>query len=301
MTEKGIDMVLKNIKKQLKNKLSRTTAIKVPLLQGAFFENGKTAIVTGGTSGIGLSIADAYCRNGCNVILTGRDQEKINKAVRFLKEKYDDRIIVGFQCDNSDVSSIKKTMEKIESDDSIPDVSIIVNNAGILSMTCFEDMTEDEYSRVLDTNLKGTYFWSQTACDYFIKKRIPGNVLMIGSSSCLRPALSPYTISKWGIRGFVQGLAKAMIPFDIVVNGLSPGPTLTPMANKEEDDYIDNKSVPAKRFALPDEVANLAIILTSSIGRMIIGDMIYITGGSGSITYDDVSYFDQNRVEEYWR
>lgn len=119
---------------------------------------------------------------------------------------------------------------------------------------------------------------------------IKANILNIASSSSLRPAISPYTLSKWGIRGLTLGLAKSLIPYNIVVNALAPGPTATPMLLPQSSESIDLPTSPANRYATADEIANMAVMLVSDIGRMIIGDCIYMTGGAGVITYDDMSY-----------
>ena len=144
----------------------------------------------------------------------------------------------------------------------------------------------------MGTNLKGTYFLSRVFARYMIKNKIQGNILNIGSSSCLRPAASAYTLTKWGVRGMTLGLAKALIPYGIVVNGIAPGPTSTPMhvhgIYKPGEDLTSQ--TPVGRDATPEEIANFAVVMISGMGRMIVGDMVYMTGGAGLITFDDVSY-----------
>ena len=85
-------------------------------------------------------------------------------------------------------------------------------------------------------------------------------------------------------------MAKKYIKHNIVVNGLAPGPTATPMLLKNETNNFRLNNNPSGRYALPEEVANFAVILTSQMGRLIVGDIIYITGGAGVITYDDINY-----------
>lgn len=113
---------------------------------------------------------------------------------------------------------------------------------------------------------------------------------MIGSSSSLRPATSAYTITKNAVYGFTKGLAKVLAPYGITVNGLAPGPTATPMLMPDgvRDEISFSNSL--GRYVLPGEIANMAVFLVSNMGRSIIGDMIFMTGGSGVITYDDVNY-----------
>ena len=112
----------------------------------------------------------------------------------------------------------------------------------------------------------------------------------ICSSSSVRPATTAYTLSKWGIRGYTVGLAKQLIKHGIVVNGLAPGPTATPMLIKDVSNNYSLPNNPSQRYATPDEIANMAVILTSGMGRMIVGDIIYMTGGAGVITVDDINY-----------
>ena len=119
---------------------------------------------------------------------------------------------------------------------------------------------------------------------------IQGNILNIASSSSLRPGNSPYILSKWGVRSLTLGMAKTLIPYGIVVNGLAPGPTNTPMLFKDDYDGIELSSNPSGRYGTSEEVANLAVILVSSLGRLIVGDTLFMTGGAGVLTFDDVEY-----------
>ena len=170
-------------------------------------------------------------------------------------------------------------------------INILVNNAGLVGGEV-RDCTEEKYNAILDTNLKGTFFLSQLVGQYMKDNHIKGHILNIGSSSSLRPATSAYTISKWGIYGFTKGLAKILAPYGITVNGIAPGPTATPMLMP--DGIKDNLSFPTNplgRFILPEEIANMAVFLVSEMGRSIIGDMVFMTGGSGVVTYDDVKYY----------
>ena len=92
------------------------------------------------------------------------------------------------------------------------------------------------------------------------------------------------------MKGLTIGLAKKLIKDGIVVNGLAPGPTATPMLHKDINDDLYIANNPSERFATPDEIANMAVVLTSSMGRMIVGDTIYMTGGAGVLTVDDIKY-----------
>ena len=277
----------------LKRKLVRIKKEKVliPVIEGSYL-SGRYALITGGSSGIGYSVAKSFLKNGASVIITGRDNKKLIEASQRLcdEAKVDKNLVKYAILDISNIKTLNNTLSSII-DSSGWQIDIFVNNAGVNVGNNFPDTTEDDYDAVLDTNLKGMYFVSQFFAKYMVRNGIKGNILNITSSSALRPAISPYIISKWGERGLTLGMAKKYLKYDIIINGLAPGSTLTPMLRDESvDEDLQLDYSPAKRFLVPEEVANIATILVSSVGRMIIGDTIYMTGGSGVITFDDMGY-----------
>lgn len=122
-----------------------------------------------------------------------------------------------------------------------------------------------------------------------VSNSIKGNILNIASSSSLRPAISAYTLSKWGIRGLTLGLARALAPYGITVNGIAPGQTATPMLLKDPSKGLATNTI-LGRYALPEEIANMAVFLVSEMGRSIVGDIVYMTGGSALLSYEDMNY-----------
>lgn len=265
-----------------------TTANIVTLAPNELLKS-RFALITGGTSGIGFAIAKLFLNSGASVCITGRSQERIDDACNKLKlsvpESKDH--IYGIVLDNQEVSAFPSTIDRIIGIEG--KIDILVNNAGILGGNISES-TEKEYDTVLDTNLKGTFFLSRIVGKYMISNQIKGNILNIASSSSLRPANSAYTISKWGIRGLTSGLAKSLAPYGITVNGVAPGPTATPMLLKEDIHNISHPTLPAGRYVLPEEIANMALFLVSDMGRMVVGDIVYMTGGAGTLTFDDMNY-----------
>jgi NAD(P)-dependent dehydrogenase (short-subunit alcohol dehydrogenase family) len=250
---------------------------------------GRCALITGGTSGIGYSIAKAFLDAGAKVIITGRDEDRLKAACKKLGN---DNRILGFVMDNANVSLFENKFEKIlnfTETIGIFKIDILVNNAGI-NCNPMPNATEEEYDKVMDTNLKGTYFLSQIFGRYMIDNDIHGNILNIASASSLRPANSAYILSKWGLRGLTMGLAKSLGEHYITVNGIAPGPTATPMMIKNGKINMSlNKSL-LGRYIMPEEIANMAVVLVSDIGRSVMGDVVYMTGGAGILTYDDVDY-----------
>lgn len=251
---------------------------------------GRTALVTGGTSGIGYEVAKAYINAGARVVITGRNEEKVKKACEVIdKEVSRKGNIFGMVMNNTDVKSMPSKLQDIERVLGTGHIDILVNNAGVVGGEV-KDCTEELYNTILDTNLKGTFFLSKLVARYWVDNQIEGNILMMGSSSSLRPATSAYTLTKNALYGFTKGLAKVLAPHGITVNGLAPGPTATPMTmpNGVRDEISFPN--PLGRFVMPGEIANMAVFLVSNMGRSIIGDMVFMTGGSGIVTFDDVKY-----------
>ena len=250
---------------------------------------GKCAIVTGGSSGIGFAIAKAFVEAGAKVILTSRSNERAQSAVKKITEILGhSENIFGIEMDVARVEDFAEIIAAIKQQVPVRKIDILVNNAGTEGGD-ISSTTEMEYDRVMNTNLKSVFFLSKTFASYMIDNGIKGNILNIASSSSLRPARSAYQLSKWGVRALTLGLAKSLAKYDIVVNGLAPGPTVTPMLKTSTDDiYLANS--PIGRYILPEEIASVAVMLVSGIGRSILGDTIYMTGGAGLITLDDANY-----------
>lgn len=251
---------------------------------------GRTALVTGGTSGIGFEVAKAYINAGARVVITGRNEEKVKKACEAINKEVSRKgNIFGIVMNNTDVKSMPSKLQDIERVLGTGHIDILVNNAGVVGGEV-KDCTEELYNTILDTNLKGTFFLSKLVARYWVDNQIEGNILMMGSSSSLRPATSAYTLTKNALYGFTKGLAKVLAPHGITVNGLAPGPTATPMTmpNGVRDEISFPN--PLGRFVMPGEIANMAVFLVSNMGRSIIGDMVFMTGGSGIVTFDDVKY-----------
>ena len=250
---------------------------------------GRTALVTGGTSGIGKEIAKSFLKAGATVIITGRNQSRIDKVVESIKNELKVEAIYGLAMDMKDVGGIKDKMSQALQMLPSHQIDILVNNAGV-SGDSFATTTEEEFDNTLDTNLKGVYFLSQYFAHYFVDNKIKGNILNIASSSSLRPADSAYSLSKWGIRGLTEGMARVLAPHGIIVNGIAPGQTVTPMMQGASTDNIYHPTNLIGRYILPIEIANMAVILVSEMGRAIVGDIVYMTGGSGNVTNEDFSY-----------
>ena len=248
---------------------------------------GHSVLITGGTSGIGLAIAKACLLAGANVVITSRNENRAVKAVESIKKETSCENIYGTSFDLNEAESFSDKIQQVNKLLSSHKVDMLVNNAGI--GTSNETDSIKDFDIVLQNNLRGTYFLSIAFAEYLQKNEMKGHILNVASSSSLRPATTPYALSKWGIKGLTLGLAKKYIKSGIVVNGIAPGPTATPMLNRTSEE-ISNPRNPIGRLVMPEEIAYMSIILLSAIGDSIIGDIVYMTGGAGLITFDDVDY-----------
>lgn len=251
--------------------------------------NGRVALVTGGTSGIGKEIAKAFINAGATVVITGRSEQRVKQTCDEIRSLGKDTIF-GIELDNTNVSQFRDKLDRVKELLGGRNLDILVNNAGVRG-GYISSATEEEYDTILDTNLKGVFFMIQLVAKDMINNNIQGNILNIASASSMRPAISAYHISKWGIRGLTEGLARSLAPHGICVNAIAPGPTATPMLGKNEDNKdISHPRNLLGRYATPEEIANMAVILVSDMSRTIIGDTIFMSGGGGVITNEDVDF-----------
>lgn len=241
--------------------------------------NGRVALITGGSGGIGFAIAKSFIDSGCKVVLAGTNEDKLKSAVNLLGVE-SDYIVLNVL----DISQMQKKIHEAAEKFEEGRIDILVNSAGVVSHSNFLEMSEEEYDSIMDINTKGTYFMGQAVGKYMIEKKIKGHILNVSSSSALRPAWTPYQMSKWAVRGLTLGMADVLLPYGIIVNAIAPGPVATPMLNKQEGDSVYNEANPSGRFALPSEIASLATFMVSDMGNLIVGDTFYMTGGSGTIS-----------------
>lgn len=256
----------------------------VPILQPSDMDillQNKVALISGGSGGIGSAIAQKFLLSGCKVILAGTNEKKLKD----LAEKFGNHcayIVIDFYKVDSFQDKLNEAIKKFGK------IDILVNSAGIHStkmISDFLDVDEEEYDSIMNINLKGTYFLSQKVANYMIENKIKGHILNISSSVANEPAWSPYRLSKWGIKGFTKGLAEKLLPYNIIVNAIAPGSTATQLLGVKEGDSIYTDDNKLGRYIMPEEIANFALLLVSSLGNMVIGDTIYISGGRGIIDY----------------
>ena len=241
----------------------------------------KVAVIIGGSGGIGLAIAKSFVESGCKVVLCGTNEKKLESCLEGFVEKDKVRTMVF---NVADVESMRSDVEKAVK--AFGKVDILVNSAGVHSENVsFFTMVPDEFDRVMNINLRGPFFLCQAFAEYMTKDKSVDkkHILLVSSSRGSEPAWSQYGISKWALNGLTQGLAQMLLPHDIIVNAIAPGSTATELIGVKEGDSITITENKVGRLAMPDEIANLAKLLVSPAGDMIVGETVHISGGRGVI------------------
>jgi 3-oxoacyl-[acyl-carrier protein] reductase len=263
--------------------------VYIPVLQSELLK-GRNIIITGGSSGIGFEIAKACILNGANILLVSRDRLKLSHAKELLimtLKLSQDRI--NFYClDISKPTDIDFFFKNIKTLFPGNTYDCLINNSSITSNDSFGHTSFSDFVKVTNTNIYGTYYMSECFSNYLIDSKYPGNILIISSVSGIRPSITPYMISKNHQISFTKGLAKRLIKNNIVVNGVAPGLANVGLLGKKENLY--NSKSPSKRLIDGMEIANLAVFLISHLGKMIVGETVIISGGTGNLTFDDIVY-----------
>ena len=234
----------------------------------------KRVLITGGGSGIGLAIAKKSLSEGAVVLITGRNKIKLEAV----KKEINNLNLHTLQWDVSDISILESKLN--ESFNLLHGhADILINNAGVLLDQAFFNVTEDIWDKTYATNSKAVYFLSQSMANIWVKAGVTGKMINISSTSAFYGTAIPYGNTKWDVAGLTQGLGKKLAPYGIVVNGIAPGRTATSMLGKNNDPDIYDQVTSAKRFGLPQEVAELAGFLMSDASNFIVGQTIVIDGG----------------------
>ncbi len=240
---------------------------------GAILE-GKSVLITGGSAGIGLAIAKKCISEGAIVIITGRDEKRLKDAI----ESVGNPNLKSIVWDVGDTSShdrlFQKALELLGGS-----LDILVNNAGIHDGTLFPDVAEEVWDKVYNINSKGLFFLSQVVVKHWLASKCRGKILNLSSSGGFVGATFPYRMTKWDVAGLTAGLGLMLIPHGIIVNGIAPGLTATPMMKREDYDNLYANYSPSFRCARPEEIAELALFLMSDAANYIVGQTIICDGG----------------------
>jgi 3-oxoacyl-[acyl-carrier protein] reductase len=239
---------------------------------------GKVALVTGASRGIGAAIADALGEAGAIVVGTATSEQGAER----ITERFVERNIKGqgLRLDIADPDSIAETMKRVGDEFGAP--LILVNNAGITRDNLLMRMKDDEWRAVLDTNLTGIFRLSKVCVKGMTKARW-GRIINISSvvASMGNAGQTNYAATKAGVAGFGRSLAKEIGSRNITVNTIAPGFIDTDMTRELNDDNRDSMlaSIPLGRFGQPEEIASVVVFLAGDGGAYITGETIEINGG----------------------
>lgn len=240
---------------------------------------GKTALVTGGAQGIGLAIASRLAREGANVAIYDINQEKARASADKLAGE-GLAVMAGF-VDVVSLDSIRSMIEAVVA--RFGALDIVVNNAGILSSTPVQQITEEEWDRIMAVNLKGTFFVSQLAFPYLKDRpqpRIINLASIAGRMGGYESSLA-YAASKGGVISLTYGLSRQYAPYGITVNSICPGPTETPMILQWSEAQLAGllAKIPIGKICKPDHIAEVVAFLAGDAAEVITGLALDINGG----------------------
>ena len=239
----------------------------------------KTAVVTGGTRGIGFAIVKTYLDNGANVVVAGSRQETVDKALAQLTE-YGDRVM-GICPDLCDAEAVGAAFASVK--EKFGSLDILVNNAGVSSRTSLYDYTVDEFSKVMDLNVTAVFVCAQAAAR--IMKEQGGGVILNTSSMVSeygQPSGSGYPGSKFAVNGLTKSWARELGKDHIRVNAVAPGVTATDMVAALPKEMVDRiaAGIPLGRVGQPEDVANAFLYLASDQAAYVTGTVINVDGAS---------------------
>jgi len=240
---------------------------------------GKNALVTGASRGIGRAIAVELAKNGANIAISYvNNKDKAEEVVNEIK-RYGVKAIAV----KADVSQEEEVLNMVKIvKESIGSIDILVNNAGINRDNLLMRMSTEDWDKVIDTNLKGTYLCSKALIRDMIKKK-SGKIINIASVAGVAGNFGQtnYSASKAGVIGFTKSLAKEVASRGINVNAIAPGLIETDMTLALKEDIRDSlvKNIPMGRLGTVQDIANIVIFLASEKSNYITGQVINVDGG----------------------
>lgn len=244
---------------------------------------GKVALVTGASSGIGRASAIALANQGAKVAVAARRLEKLQAVAAEIKSRGHEALPVQMDVTKKTEvdAAVAKTVETFGR------LDILLNNAGVAEFAAFLDMTEEQWDKTLDTNLKGYFLVAQAAARQMAKNKW-GRIIMISSIASAGvgvgfPQIVQYCASKGGVVGLTEALADELAPMGILVNAIGPGVIETEMTEGMLKDPKQAEALlaraPLKRAGKPEEIAAAVVYLASNEASYTTGATLYVDGG----------------------
>ena len=241
---------------------------------------GKVAIVTGGTRGIGYETVRQFLLQGAKVALFGSRKETVDVAIAKLKEENSEFSVIGLYPKLTSEVEVKSAFDSVKNE--FGKIDVLINNAGISSHTKLLDFSEDEYDKIADLNIKSVFVCSKVVVPYLTETK---GVILNTSSMVSRdgqPSGVMYPASKYAVNGITQSLSRELAPLGIRVNAVAPGITETEMVSALPKNMIEPliKSIPLGRIGTPTDIANAFVFLASDMASYITGDVLRVDGAA---------------------
>jgi NAD(P)-dependent dehydrogenase (short-subunit alcohol dehydrogenase family) len=237
---------------------------------------GKVAVITGGSTGIGLATAKLFVSEGAYVFITGRRQKELDQAVKAIGSN-----VTGIQGDVAKLADLDRLYQAVKAKGRI---DVVFANAGLAEFAPLGSITEAHFDKLFDINVKGTLFTVQKALPLL---NDGGSIILTGSDGGSKgtPALGVYGATKAAVRTFVRAWTVELKDRHIRSNVLSPGPTETPAMGQQPADAIARivSTIPMGRMGEPEEVAKAALFLASDDSSFVTGIELFVDGGGAQI------------------
>lgn len=246
-----------------------------------FSLKGKRAVITGGTHGLGMAMAEGLAKAGAELIITGTTPQKLEEALEYYKSF--GFAASGYLFDVTDEAAAIENVARIEQEHG--PIDILVNNAGIIKRVLAVDMPVEDFRRVIDVDLVGAFIMSREVAKRMIERR-SGKIINICSmmSELGRTNVTAYAAAKGGLKMLTKNLATEWAPYNIQVNGIGPGYFATSQTEPIRVDgnpfneFIISRT-PAGRWGNPEDLAGTAVFLASKASDFVNGQIIYVDGG----------------------
>jgi gluconate 5-dehydrogenase len=244
--------------------------------------SGKTALVTGSSDGLGLAMARGLAAAGAGIVLNGRDEKKLAAAAKSFAEAGHNKVKAR-AFDVADEQAVLAAFEQFDAES--VDIDILVNNAGIQFRKPMVDLTTDEWRRVVEVHLTGSFQVGREAARRMIARGRGGKIINIASlgSEVARPTISPYVAAKGGVRMLTRSMAAEWAKHDIQANAIGPGYIATEMNRALLDDpkfdaWVKGRT-PSGRWGKPEDLVGVTLFLASAASDYVNGQTIYVDGG----------------------
>ena len=242
---------------------------------------GKKAIVTGGTRGIGYAVVETFLKNGASVALFGSRQETVDKALAKLKAENPEWDVIGMAPDLTDYAAVEKAFVKVA--EQFGRVDILVNNAGISTREPLYTYDPEAFKKIMDLNVTAVFNGCRAAAPLM---KAQGGGVIVNTSSMVslygQPSGVGYPASKFAVNGLTRSLARELGKDNIRVNAVAPGVTRTDMVANLPEDMVKRvcAPIPLGRMGEPQEVANAFLFLASDLASYVTGEILSVDGAA---------------------